>query len=696
MTWLVAIGLANALWAILLAAAAVVCGRWLRRPALAHLLWIVVLAKLLTPPAISLPLGDWLGRPSGWLSDVAAAFTPPQAGVFGSSSAPVGDDIERSAALPTPPANLAARERRPALAETRTVETAPSPARLATGPAHLEILDRSARFVSAASLIRVSAAVWLLGSVAMAVWMARRAWQFHVYLKHAGRPDEPLQARLDRLALRAGLSSAPRVVVVENVVSPMLWGFGRFGFGRWQAWRGAWLIFPSPLASRLDAASCDALLLHELAHYARGDSWVRLLELVSQVFYWWHPLVWLARREIEAVEEECCDAWALERQTGTRRLYAEALLATVDFLYEPPLAPLPPAACGLGEASLLRRRLTQIMRGEAAKSASRPAKALVIAAAAVVLPLRPTFFGPATQQAQARSATPIAQELAPSQPIGEPSLSAARAASKPSEITKSETALPSRRRMPSARPPALLWAEATSPNGKHRLEARTGRRTTLVNIDSGWRLDLTAHQIACASFSPDSRIFATGHDDSTVRIWDSETGGLLASLKGSETPISSVAFAPEGTRLAAGAADGGVLVWNWADANEIAKLPRQSAPVGCLRWSPQGERLAIALSRWASEEGAAICIWSPADRQSPVVHPLVDPAGALDWLDRDTLLVAAWDGRTQQVNASTGRLLGWLKLEKNAVSAAGWSPDCPLVAPWQAERLVAEIYPLSN
>ncbi|HVW37238.1 MAG TPA: M56 family metallopeptidase [Pirellulales bacterium] len=692
MTWLVAIGLANALWSVLLAAAAVVCGRWLRRPALAHLLWIVVLAKLLTPPVISLPLGDWLGRPNGWLADAAAAFASPEAPAAAPPSSSGPNDVQRAVASPTPPANLAAGELEPAPGGAMANEVASPP----ETAAHRTNVTRAASLISPAQLMRIGAAIWLFGSAFMAIWMARRAWQFHVYLKFACKPDDRLQTRLDRLSSRAGLSSAPRVVIVENVVSPMLWGLRLPRRRPSRAGGGARLIFPGPLASRLDAEACDALLLHELAHYARGDGWVRLLELLAQVLYWWHPLVWLARREIEAVEEECCDAWALERQTGSRRLYAEALLATVDFLYEPALAPLPPAACGLGEAPLLRRRLTQIMCCEAAKSVSRPAKALVIAAAAVVLPLRPTFFGPVTQQAQARSALPIARELLPPQPRSNPSPSAARAASAPLSITTAETAAPTRPRTVAARPPALLWAEATSSNGKYRLEARTGRRTTLVNVESDWRLDLTAHQIACASFSPDSRNFATGHDDSTVRIWDSETGGLLASLKGSESPISSIDFAPEGARLAAGAADGGVLVWDWAEANEIANLPRQSAPVGCLRWSPQGDRLAIALSRWASEEGAALWIWSPADRQSPVVHPLIAPAGALDWLDRDTLIVAAWDGQTQQVSAATGKPLGWLKLDKNSVSAAAWSPDCPLISKWQAERLVAEIEPFFN
>jgi hypothetical protein len=502
------------------------------------------------------------------------------------------------------------------------------------------------------------------------------------------------------------MRSAPKVVVVESVVSPMLWGLGCDRLGG-----GARLLFPGELARRLDGESCDALLLHELAHYARGDCWVRLLELAVQTLYWWHPLVWLARREIEAAEEECCDAWALAQQSAPRRLYAEALLATVDFLFEPPPAALPPAACGLGEARLLRRRLTQILCGEATLQPSRAWKGLVFAGAAIVLPLGPAFFDAPANEAAARSSAGTGWRRDSAVSVGNalrgvPRLDHRESNSLPGtprrafptgtsaaptrDVADSRPAAVVRSPSPSIpRVPSALWATAAAPNGKYRLEARTGRKTTLVHADSGWRLDLSSHRIDCAAFSPDSRLFATGHADSIVRIWDCETGGLLASLKGSSAALASVAFAPDGFRVAAGADDGSLLVWDWAMGDELARLPRQSAPVSCVRWSPLGDRLAVALGRWSGGENGSLVVWSLGERQPPEPQTLGEPVGACEWLnDGETLLLAAWNGEARLWNVAAGKSRGWFSIDKDAVSAANWSPDCPLLTPWQAEQLV--------
>ena len=65
---------------------------------------------------------------------------------------------------------------------------------------------------------------------------------------------------------------------------PMLWGFGS----------RTRLLFPERLLETLNASSQDTLLAHELAHYRRGDQWVRLLELFVTALFWWHPVVWWA------------------------------------------------------------------------------------------------------------------------------------------------------------------------------------------------------------------------------------------------------------------------------------------------------------------------------------------------------------------------------------------------------------------
>jgi bla regulator protein blaR1 len=57
MPWLSCV-VSNVLLALLLALAAWIAQRWLRRHAIAHILWVLVLVKLVTPPLVSVPLSE--------------------------------------------------------------------------------------------------------------------------------------------------------------------------------------------------------------------------------------------------------------------------------------------------------------------------------------------------------------------------------------------------------------------------------------------------------------------------------------------------------------------------------------------------------------------------------------------------------------------------------------------------------------
>jgi WD40 repeat protein len=235
-----------------------------------------------------------------------------------------------------------------------------------------------------------------------------------------------------------------------------------------------------------------------------------------------------------------------------------------------------------------------------------------------------------------------------------------------------------------------LWATAVSPDGRFRVEVRTGRQTTLLHVDSGWRLDLSAHGITCLSFSPDSRLFATGHNDSQVRLWDCETGGLLMALKGSSAPITTVHVDPSGSSVAAGSRDGRLLVWELATGEQLVQLPVQAAQISNLRWSKRGDRLAVVLGDWLDRDRAALLIWSPQERVILSQQSLANPAGAVEWLGQDeALIIADWNGQSSIWNLATGeKPVNQLTLPKDRVSAAAWSPDCPLIADWQTDQFV--------
>src|SRR5262249_37936791 len=187
------------------------------------------------------------------------------------------------------------------------------------------------------------------------------------------------KAKVANLARALGLGHVPEVVLVPGPVSPMLWSL--FGPAR--------LIVPVELLDRLDEAQRDTLLVHELAHLRRRGHWVRLLELLAGGLYWWHPVVWWARKGLREAEEQCCDAWVVWLLPEAAKSYAVALLETVNFLTD--ALAVPPVASGVGQFPMLQRRLTMIMRGTQPRSLSAAGLVAVGLLGIGLLPFTPSW-----------------------------------------------------------------------------------------------------------------------------------------------------------------------------------------------------------------------------------------------------------------------------------------------------------------
>ncbi len=319
------LGLANAATAIVLAIPAYAVGRWGKRPAMAHVLWVLVLVKLLTPPLWKLPV-----KFSG-ATEQASSRVLPESNLLASaptnleaaqSVLPVGD-----VALPAAPPHFPATPR-------ETVELPSSPEGFAFTWQHMLSFG------------------WVCGSAGIGILTLWRLASFLRCLKRMRPATEPMQALTAELACRLSLKHKPNVSIASMRMPPLAWGRGK----------NARIVVPADLWEQLDHDQRVMLLVHELAHLRRGDHWVRLLEMAARTLYWWHPLVWIAGRELREAEEQCCDAWAIWALPDAAKAYARALMDTVDFLARRN-APLPMGASGIGQVHDLRRRLIMIMRG---------------------------------------------------------------------------------------------------------------------------------------------------------------------------------------------------------------------------------------------------------------------------------------------------------------------------------------------
>ena len=319
----------NTFSAALLASIALVVGKVVRRPALMHTLWLLVLLKLVTPPVWSVP--------------VKFGAAPHRAAPTVATDHPL---LEPS--IPTPSHFVSMPKSRP-------------------------------RFEPRTAALRSICTVWFFGTFCCIGIVGMRLRRFVRILRYAQVAPEEVQSMAGTLARRLGLASSPGVWFIPAGISPMLFGFGR----------RVRLLVPQRLWEKLNDQQRSAVLLHELAHLRRRDHWVRVVELAVTLIYWWNPLAWWARKRLRAAEELCCDAWVTWSMPAAVDEYARALVEAVEFVcvsrsQSRPV--LPALASGIGEFRHLERRLVMIQQGRSTRTLGRTGLAAV-AIVAIALPL---------------------------------------------------------------------------------------------------------------------------------------------------------------------------------------------------------------------------------------------------------------------------------------------------------------------
>ena len=661
MNWLVEIGVVNAISATVLAVVVVMVSRWVRRPAVIHALWVLVLIKLITPPLVEIPIGMQLestllfsDSQNLQLASFQDATTGP-IGTYGSQS-PI--------AAPSLSGDTTHGRERPA-ANVRRAESQPA--------IRVSIWDDAkARLPMLYGWIAI---IWSVGLITVFVVQSIRILWFLRFLSTSERASFEIQHQTRRLANRMGLRRAPEVWVVPETVSPMLWAMGP----------RVKLLFPAKLLQRMSADTRATLLAHELAHYHRGDHWIRLLELVVSTLYWWHPVVRWACREIEQAEEECCDAWVLHQFPVWPRRYAEALLDTIDFISDAGCR-RPPVASGIGHAASIRRRLILIMRGVAPKSMSVATRMAILALAALLLPMGPALFhAPDNRLQAARSrasvrATPITVrskevDTPLARSVDLPATDLAIPPKAPSVNGLAEPPTEEESPAPGRDETRHVWAVGHSPDQQFRVEAWTDGSLQLVDMNDK-ATSLNDRRITSVAFSPSHALLASGGVDGSIVLWNCESGQLVRQFVGHDDQVQSVAFSPDGTQLVSGSRDGTVSIWDTNTWRVSRQLTTSSSPVSCVRFSVDGSRLAVATGSWMVAESGQVIVWTTSDWQQQAALLCKSPVGAVSFSSDKRIHVGEWNGQVTIWDVTSEDKLGVVAVKKDVISAAAFSADC--------------------
>ena len=309
-------------------------GRW---PGLAHVLWVLVLVKLITPPIFTLPV-------------VPIPMT---------HDAPTGVDF-----FATPIESLAAPNINASdLAVTEATRNATNDVEPAT---------------STRAVIMVSMAViWALGILVLVALTLIRVVRFNRLLAGATLDADAHTTRLaTEVATRLGLRTPPQIRTTSARLAPLLWWTG--GAVR--------IVLPAGLTREMDDDALRLVLAHECGHVRRRDHVVRWLEWLACTLFWWNPVAWFARRSLRLNEEICCDALVLAAFETKRQTYADTLMRVVEFLATPVIRP-PALASGITGAGALERRFSMIVSKTRLTPTPRWLVAGLLAATTALLPM---------------------------------------------------------------------------------------------------------------------------------------------------------------------------------------------------------------------------------------------------------------------------------------------------------------------
>eukprot|EP00741_Cyanophora_paradoxa_P018442 tig00021070_g17805.t1 len=217
-------------------------------------------------------------------------------------------------------------------------------------------------------------------------------------------------------------------------------------------------------------------------------------------------------------------------------------------------------------------------------------------------------------------------------------------------------------------------AVAITRDGKRAVSGSGDSTLRVWDLESGVELRrLAGHEdgVSSVAILPDGKRAVSGGSDKRLRVWDLESGAELRCLAGHEGSVSSVAILPDGKRAVSGSSDKTLRVWDLESGAELRRLAGHEGRVTSVAISPDGKRAVSGsgdstLRMWDLESGAELrCLEGHEDR---VISVAISPDGK-------RALSGSWDKTLRMWDLESGEELRCLAGHERDVGAVAISPD---------------------
>ena len=176
--------------------------------------------------------------------------------------------------------------------------------------------------------------------------------------------------------------------------------------------------------------------------------------------------------------------------------------------------------------------------------------------------------------------------------------------------------------------------------------------------------------IAYMDLSSDGNYVVTGSYDSTVRLWRIADGSLVKEFKGHNGTVWTVAFSNDGKKIASGGNDGLVNIWDVETGNLLHKLQGHKRIVWSVKFNPDATKLAsssfdFSIKLWNVDDGKLV--WDNKEHKETVVDIAFSHDGKLLASTSDDKTIKIW-------NVAEQKLIRTMRVAEH-VQAVAFSPD---------------------
>ena len=177
--------------------------------------------------------------------------------------------------------------------------------------------------------------------------------------------------------------------------------------------------------------------------------------------------------------------------------------------------------------------------------------------------------------------------------------------------------------------------------------------------------------IRSIAVSNDGKFLASGGEDYTIRIWETQTGNLVRTLEGHQDWVNDLAFSPDGKYLVSGSFDGTGKIWDVASGEIHAPLSGNPGTIFAVAFSPDGKYVVTGSNDntaklWDAQTGQEVRTFTG---HGGVVRDVTFSA------DGDHLLTGSDDKTAKIWDVKTGTLVDTFEGSQEDIYSVAFSPD---------------------